>query len=136
MAKIRILGQNRQNNHQKFGKKWKIWTKWKIMRKFKTVKYFIKFSKKWPKMAQFWKFLFHHFSHPQKNPETGTSHFHATYPSKDNFSSIISNFSNSNFSRTKKQTGEVKFIFFGFADFFAFKKNKLFCHFFFESENL
>ena len=64
------------------------------------------------KMAEFWKFLFHRFSHPKTTPETGTSHFHATLHSKDNFSSRISNFSNSNFGRSKKQTGEVKIYFF------------------------
>ena len=68
----------------------------KMKNKKKKIKFFRKLSKngpKWPKMvkngkkmAEFWKFLFHRFSHPKKTPETGTSHFHAIYPSKDNFS--------------------------------------------------
>ena len=67
-----------------------------------------KMAEKWP---NFEKFISSFFS-PKKKPETGTSHFHATLHSKDNFSSRISNFSNSNFGRSKKQTGEVKIFFF------------------------
>ena len=115
LAKIRIFGQNWQKITKNLEKKWKIWTKWKIMRKFKAVKSFIKFSKKWPKWpknGRILKYVISSFFSPQKSPETGTSHFHATLHSKDNFSLRISNFSNSNFGRSKKQTGEVKLFFF------------------------
>ena len=46
-------------------------------------------AQKRPKSGQILNFLFHRFSHPKNTPETGTSHFHAPYHSKDNFSSII-----------------------------------------------
>ena len=44
-------------------------------------------GQKWP---NFNSFLFHRvFFHPKEPPETGTSHFHAIYGSKDNFLYLI-----------------------------------------------
>ena len=124
MAKIQILGQNRQKitkylekneQNEKFEKIWDGQIFYKI---FKKMAQNGPNCWKWPKNGRILKVFVSSFFSPPKKTETGTSHFHATLHSKDNFSSRILNFSNSNFGRTKKWTGEVNFFvsnLFGFA---------------------